>query len=496
MSRLSEEYASRKNKLTSALKNNINPYPARTKRSKTIERVLVDFDSLIQSGNAQNNQHTLVGRIRTIRLHGGSCFAHIEDGTEKIQIYLKRDEIGVENYTNFKELIDIGDFIEVTGSLFKTKKGEKTLLVDSFTLLAKSLLPLPEKWHGLSDIEIRFRKRYLDLLSNTAVKDIFIKRSLLIKSIRKFLDEDGFMEVETPILQPIPGGANAKPFITHHNALDIDLYLRIAPELYLKRLIIGGFEKVYEIARCFRNEGIDYNHNPEFTQVEIYAAYWDYKKMMKFTEELFEHSITTIYKNTTIEYEGKKINFQPPYQLITFQEASKKYAKIDIDKIGAEGLSKAARDRGLDIDKSYNTAKILDEIFKELIRPNLIQPTFVIDYPLELSPLAKKKEGNPKYVERFQLVAAGIELCNAFSELNDPLDQAQRFKNQEKMRQAGDEEAQRIDEDFIEALAHGMPPTAGIGIGIDRLSALLNNVHNIKEVILFPTLKPKKDYHE
>jgi len=488
MGRLEEEQKIRLDKLNKIQKSGRNPFPARTKRSHEIQQVIIDFGQIQKSGLAI----TLAGRIRTIRLHGGSCFCHIEDGSGKFQIYLKKDKIGEKLYNEYKSDIDIGDFIEITGSLFTTKRGEKTLLATNFILLSKSLLPLPEKWHGLTDTEIRYRKRYLDLISNEQIKKIFKKRSALIKSIRTILDNEGFIEVDTPILQSIPGGANAKPFKTHHNTLNTDLYLRIAPELYLKRLIIGGFEKVYEIARCFRNEGIDRDHNPEFTQVEFYAAYWDYQKMMKFTEKMISDIALTVNKQLTLKYGNNEIDFNPPYEKITFVKAIKKYANIDIDKKDEKELIRITKKIKLKIDKSFNKAKILDEIFKELVRPNLIKPTFITEHPIELSPLAKKLENSPEYVERFQLLVAGTELCNAFSEINDPIDQKERFLMQERMRKSGDDEAQRIDTDFIEALSYGMPPTAGIGIGIDRLAAILADTHNIKEVILFPTLKPKK----
>jgi lysyl-tRNA synthetase, class II len=489
MANFSEEYANRLHKLTDAQKAGVKPYPAQVNRTHTIEQVLAEFDSLIKN----DKLITLVGRIRAIRLHGGSCFAHLEDGSGKMQIYLKLDEVGDKTYEQFKAIFDIGDFIETSGSLFTTKRGEKTLLVKKLRLISKTLQPLPEKWHGLSDIEIRYRQRYLDLIANPEVSEIFKKRAAIVKTIRKVLDEKGFLEVETPILQHIPGGANAEPFVTHHHALNIDLYLRIAPELYLKRLIVGGFEKVYEIARCFRNEGIDRDHNPEFTQVEFYAAYWDYLKMISFTEELIKELVEVANGKLTIEHDNAEVNFTPPYERITFNKLCQQYAKINIDDFDEVALRKEAKARGVEIDKTFSRGKTLDAIFKMLIRPNIIKPTFVIDYPIELSPLAKKKEDNPNYVERFQLLAAGTELCNAFSELNDPLDQEERFTAQEKMRKAGDKEAQRIDHDYIEAMRYGMPPTAGIGIGIDRLATLLCGVHNVKEVILFPTLKPKRD---
>lgn len=489
MPHVSEEYANRLHKMTDAQKAGIQVYPARVDRSQTIEQVLGEFEDLAK----KEKPVILVGRIRAIRLHGGSCFAHIEDGTGKMQIYLKLDEVGNNAYEQFNAIFDIGDFIEATGSLFITKRGEKTLLLKKYRLISKALQPLPEKWHGLSDVEIRYRQRYLDLIANPEVGEIFKKRAAIIRTIRKVLDDDGFLEVETPILQAIPGGANAEPFVTHHHALNTDLYLRIAPELYLKRLIIGGYEKVYEIARCFRNEGIDRDHNPEFTQVEFYAAYWDYLKMMTFTEELIKELVEVTNGKLIIEHDGQEVDFTPPYERVTFRKICQQFAKIDIDDFDEVALRKEAQARSVAVDKTFNRGKTLDAIFKDLVRPNIIKPTFVIDYPIELSPLAKKKEDNPKYVERFQLLAAGTELCNAFSELNDPLDQKERFEAQEKMRKAGDKEAQRIDKDYVEAMMYGMPPTAGIGIGIDRLATMLCGVHNVKEVILFPTLKPKKD---
>lgn len=489
MTRLSDEQKIRLEKLKKISEKGIDPYPAQTTSTHTCQQALAEFDDLEKGKKLV----TLVGRIRSLRLHGGSCFAHIDDGTEKMQVYFKKDLVGNEHYQFLTDLIDIGDFIEMAGKLFITKKGEKTLLVEKFKIITKALSPLPEKWHGLSDVEIRYRQRYLDLIANPEVKAIFQKRSLIVKAIREFLDSEGFLEVETPVLQPIPGGANARPFKTHHQALGTDLYLRIAPELYLKRLIIGGINKVYEIARCFRNEGIDREHNPEFTQVEFYMAYMDYEQLMKFTEEMTEEIIEKVNKKLTLEYEGKTIDFTPPYPRITFREALKKYAKLDMEEFDTkEKLLKEVKRRGLEINQVLGYGKTIEAIYKEWVRPEIINPTFITQYPTELSPLAKKLPGNPKYTQRFQLLVAGTELMNAFSELNDPIDQKERFEAQEKLRKAGDEETQRIDHDFIEALEHGMPPTAGFGMGIDRLTAILINAHNIKEVILFPTLKPKK----
>jgi len=487
MARIDEEYESRKTKLEHIVKLGLIPFPARTARDFLIHQALEKYSQLEKNKTVI----TLAGRIKAIRAHGGSAFLNIEDESGQFQIFAKKDTLQEIPFNNFIEIFDIGDFIECTGLLFLTKKGEKTLLINEYKILAKALLPLPEKWHGLTDMEIRYRQRYLDLISNPVVRDIFKKRAVIISAIRKYLDENGFIEVETPILQPIAGGANARPFVTHHNSLHADFYLRIAPELYLKKLLVGGLEKIYEISRCFRNEGVDRDHNPEFTQVEFYAAFWDYKKMMSFTESLFHYILGQVNAGDELVYENQKINFKQPFHKITFLEACKKFAKIDIANINEEDLRDEARKKNIDIPSKYNKAKIIDEIFKELVRPNLIQPTFLIDHPIELSPLAKKTEKNPAFVERFQLIIAGKELCNAFSELNDPIDQEERFKSQEKMRLAGDDEAQMIDDDFMTALKQGMPPAAGIGIGIDRLTNLITNTHNLKEVILFPTLKQK-----
>ncbi|MCX6740923.1 MAG: lysine--tRNA ligase [Candidatus Parcubacteria bacterium] len=477
-------------KLEQLKKLGINPYPVSTGRNTTCKEAKDDFDKL----SAQKKEVVLAGRLVLLRLHGGAAFAHLEDGTEKIQILFRRNVVGEENYKIMKDLIDLGDFLEVTGSLFLTKTNEKTLEVKKFRILTKSILPLPEKWHGLEDVEIRFRQRYLDLIANPEVKKIFLTRSLLVTSIRDFFNGRGYLEVDTPILQQIYGGANAAPFITHHNALDMDLYLRIAPELYLKRLIVGGYERVYEIARCFRNEGIDREHNPEFTQIEFYQAYANYRDLMVLTEDLMKFLSEKVCGKLKIDYQGREIDFTPPYPRITYREAIKKYAGLDIDELGDnKGLTEQAQKAGLPVESNWGRGKLLDELFKKFARPRMINPVFLIDHPVELSPLAKRKEDNHDYVERFQLLVAGMEICNAFSELNDPLDQEARFKEQQAMAEAGDQEAQQYDADFIEALKHGMPTTAGEGIGIDRLAILFNNVHNIREVILFPTMRPKED---
>lgn len=476
-------------RLSAMREQGVNPYPARSERTHTVARALADFDAL----EKKTEPIALVGRLRTIRLHGGSCFAHLEDGSGAMQIYVKQDKVGERSYAHWTDWVNIGDFVQVRGKFFTTKRGEKTLLVEAWQLLTKSLQPLPEKWHGLSDTEIRYRHRELDLLSNPDIRLLFERRQKIIAVIRSFFVERNYLEVDTPMLQALAGGATARPFVTHHNALDIDLYLRVAPELYLKRLVVGGFERVFEIARCFRNEGIDHAHNPEFTQVEAYEAYADYHTYMKLVEDLLTRVVEAVHGKLKIEFEKHTIDFTPPYPRITFRDALLKNAKIDIDKFpDVESLAKEAK-KTITVEKQWGRGKILDELYKEHVRTTLVQPTFVIDHPLDLSPLAKRKEDKPNYTERFQLaLGGGIELVNAFSELNDPLDQRERFLEQEKLGKKGDEEAHHVDEDFLSALEHGMPPTAGLGLGIDRLVSLLTNSHSIKEVILFPTLRPKE----
>ncbi|MBI4686178.1 MAG: lysine--tRNA ligase [Nitrospirae bacterium] len=442
----------------------------------------------------KNDNCTIAGRIVAMRDFGKACFAHVQDITGKIQVYLRKDILG-EGYGLLKN-IDIGDIVGLTGKVFKTKTGELTLEVKDISLLCKSLRPLPEKWHGLKDIETRYRQRYVDLIVNPNVREVFLKRSKAIKSIRNFFDSRGFIEVETPMMQPVPGGATARPFKTHHNALGIDLFLRIAPELYLKRLLVGGYEKVYEINRNFRNEGISTKHNPEFTMLEFYIAYADYQYLMNFTEEIITYVCKDVAGDLRVTYtisEDKEeiIDFTPPWKRLTMAEAMEAYGvdpSVFKDLAGAREF--AVKNR-IDIDKNASHGKVLDEIFKEKVEPYLIQPTFITDYPLELSPLAKRKKDNPELVERFELFIAGREVVNAFSELNDPEDQKGRFLKQVEARQAGDEEASFMDEDFVRALEYGMPPAAGEGIGIDRLVMILTNSSSIRDVILFPQLKPE-----
>lgn len=484
----SDEYNIRLEKLEAIKKAKIDPYPAKTGDRSFISSVLKDFADLEKGQTTVN----LVGRIRNIRLHGGSCFINIQDDNGKIQAYIKKDEVGTKEYEQFKELYDVGDYIYLTGKVFVTKKEEKTLLVKKFTLLSKALLPLPEKWHGLSDIEIRFRKRYLDLIANEEVRKVFETRSKTIKFIRQYFDDLGFTEVDTPILQSLAGGAIARPFITHHNALDTDLFLRIAPEIYLKKLVVGGYERIYEIARCFRNEGIDHAHNPEFTQIEFYWAYQDYQQLMVFFENFLSELVKEITGNYKITYDEKEYNFQPPFPRLDFKAEIQKRCKLDIDKFKTKFELKDEVERlGIKTEKEWGRGKMLDELYKKYIRENEAGPFFIINHPIELSPLAKKIEGSEDYVQRFQCVVAGYEIANAFSELNDPADQDQRFKDQAQLKEDGDDEASDYDAEFVEALKYGMPPTSGLGMGIDRVVQLLTNQRNIKEVILFPTLKPK-----
>lgn len=487
MANLPEIKKNRENKLKKFLQAGLNPYPQKTERTHKISQVLKDFLKL----KRESREIIIAGRLRSLRGHGGAVFFDIEDGSGKIQALFRKDRVGEKTYQFFQELFDIGDFLEIKGELFKTKTGEKTIQASDFRMLAKSLLPLPEKWHGLKDIEERYRKRYLDLIFNSQVKEKFEIRSKIIKIIREFLEKEEFLEVETPILQPIYGGARAKPFKTHLNALDIDLYLRISPELYLKRLLVGGFERVYEIGKCFRNEGMDKLHNPDFTMLEFYWAYADYRDMMKFTERMFDYLLKKLFKKLEIKYQGKKINFRTPWKRIEFSQILKQYAKINLEEISRDALAKKARELGIPIEKARPKSEIADEIYKKVCRPKIWEPSFIIHHPLGFQPLAKQLEKDPQKLANFQLVVQGWELVNAFSELNDPEEQRKRFEEQEKFFKAGLEEAQRLDRDFLEALEYGMPPAAGFGMGIDRLVALLTDSHSLREVILFPTMRPK-----
>lgn len=484
---LDEIRGERIKKLNTLKEKGIDPYPAKSHRTHSAADLLKKFSALERS----KKKVALAGRVMAKREHGGSAFFDIVDATGKSQIYFKEDILG-ENYALALETIDVGDFIQAEGKAFSTKRKEPTIEVVSWKMLAKTLLPLPEKWHGLQDVEERFRKRYLDILMSNEVRQRFEIRSELIKAIREVHEKNGFLEVETPMLHPIPGGALAKPFQTHHNALDIDLYLRIAPELYLKRLLVAGFERVYEMGKSFRNEGIDMTHNPEFTELECYSAYWDEEDMMKFVENLFIDLAKKFGKKQAVEFDGKEIIFKSPFARVTFKDLLARYAQItDYDRETRDSLATRARQLGVDIGPHESKGKIADEIYKKICRPYLVQPTFLTNHPLDISPLAKKSE-KPGEVRRFQLVVAGWELTNGFAELNDPLDQRERFEEQEKMKEAGEEEAHKIDEDFLEAMEYGMPSAAGLGIGIDRLVMFFTNTKNIREAVFFPTLRPRK----
>jgi lysyl-tRNA synthetase class 2 len=444
---------------------------------------------------------SIAGRIMAIRRMGKASFAHIQDHKGKIQIYLKKDEIG-DAYDIFK-LLDIGDIIGVEGFVFKTKTGEISVHTKKLVLLSKSLLPFPIAkevideegnktiFDQFADKELRYRRRYLDLIVNPEIKDVFIKRSKIISSMRNFLDSNGYLEVETPVLQPIYGGASARPFTTYHNTLDTQLYLRIADELYLKRLIVGGFNGVYEISKDFRNEGMDKSHNPEFTMMELYVPYKDYNWMMEFVESMFEHICNTVFNTLEFQIEDKMINFKAPWKRVSMIEEIQNKTGLNVLNRTLEDLKSTAKKQGIDISAINSKAKLIDELFSVTVEPELIQPTFIIDYPIELSPLAKKHRTKEGVVERFEGYVMGREICNAFSELNDPIDQRKRFEEQVKMREAGDEEAHQIDEDFLRALEYGMPPTAGLGIGIDRIVMLFTNQPSIRDVIFFPQMKPE-----
>ena len=457
---------------------------------------IVKFDKDTNALDIKNNYEnyegkvvTLAGRMISRRIMGKASFANLLDGTGSIQLYVSKNDIGEDDYAEFKKY-DIGDIIGVTGLVFTTKTGEISVHSHSVCLLSKSLLPLPEKYHGLTNTDMRYRQRYVDLIANPEVKKTFIIRSKIISSIRAFLDSRDFLEVETPILNTIPGGASARPFVTHHNTLDIDMYMRIAPELYLKRLIVGGFERVYEIGRLFRNEGMDTKHNPEFTTVELYQAYTDYNGMMDLTEDLFNYIADNVIGSKTITYQGVEINIGNKWKRISMLDLVREETGIDFEKMSLEDCIAKARAIGVEFADNVTWGKALYEVFDQKIEEKLIQPTFVTDYPVEVSPLAKRKKADPRLTERFEFFITAREMGNAFSELNDPIDQKGRFMAQVKEREAGDDEAQMMDEDFVTALEYGMPPTGGLGIGIDRLVMLFTDEASIRDVLLFPTMKP------
>ncbi|UCG77485.1 MAG: lysine--tRNA ligase [Nitrospirota bacterium] len=481
----------RKQKLEALKELGIEPYGKPFDFTAYTADILGEFEKIDAESLAKQEKNvTIAGRIMAMRNFGKAAFAHIQDNTGKIQVYFKKDVLG-DRFKLLKKL-DIGDIVGCTGVLFRTKTDELTIEISGFELLSKSLRPLPEKWHGLRDIEQRYRQRYVDLIVNPSVKDTVKKRSQIIKAIRDYLEKEGFIEVETPMMQQIPGGATAKPFKTHHNALDIDLYLRIAPELYLKRLIVGGFEKVFELNRNFRNEGISTKHNPEFTMLEFYIAYKDYNYLMTFTEGLFEYMARKVVGSLNIPYGNDTIDLTPPWPRIPLYDALTDKGVPENILRDRKKAFEWAKNNGVDVKAEDSLGKIIDEIFSEKVEPSLIQPTYIIDYPIELSPLAKRKKDDSGLVERFELFIAAREIVNAFSELNDPADQRERFLQQVEDKERGDDEAHWMDEDYVRALEYGMPPAAGEGIGIDRLVMLLTNAPSIRDVIIFPQLKPEK----
>lgn len=459
---------------------------------------IVKYDVTHSSGEIINSFEeyegkyvSVAGRLMSKRGMGKASFCDVQDRDGRIQLYVKIDDVGAETYEEFKKF-DIGDMVGVKGTVFRTHKGEISIKTDKIIMLAKSLQPLPEKWHGLKDTDLRYRQRYVDLIVNPEVKNTFITRSKIIKGIRKFLDERGYLEVDTPQLNTILGGATAKPFITHHNTLDLDLYLRIAPELYLKRLIVGGLEKVYEMGRMFRNEGMSIKHNPEFTMMEVYEAYTDYNGMMNLTESLISTVAQEVLGTTKIVYQGQEVDLTPPWSRLTMSEAVKKYADVDFDTIKDDAeAAKVAKEKKVHVKTGMGKGEILNLMFEEFVEEHLVQPTFITDYPVEISPLTKRKPDKPELTERFELFITGREMANAYSELNDPVDQKERFINQVKKRDLGDEEANMMDDDYVNALEYGMPPTGGLGIGIDRLIMLLTDSYSIRDILLFPTMKPK-----
>lgn len=477
----------RRDKLKKLIADGANPYEV-----TSFDRDSLSCDIKENWESYEGKNVSVAGRVMSRRDMGKATFMDIADAGGKIQIYVKIDDIGEDNF-NKLSLWDIGDIVGVRGFVFKTRRGEISIHAKELILLSKSMLPLPEKFHGLKDVELRYRQRYLDLIMNPEVKDTFVKRSKIVKILRNYLDGSGYTEVETPMLNVIAGGAAARPFVTHHNTLDMDLYLRIAPELYLKRLIVGGMEKVYEIGRSFRNEGMSVKHNPEFTTIELYEAYTDYKGMMEITENLIKACVSGVCGRSDVIYQGIELDFSKPFKRITMIDAVKKATGVDFAEFpgDSERALEQTRKLGLDPNGDNTWGELLNFVFEEKVESTLIQPTFIYDYPVEISPLTKKKHGSDRLVERFELFIVGRELANAYSELNDPVDQKERFDYQMKLREDGDEEANMIDEDFVKALEYGMAPTGGMGMGIDRLAMLLTDSPSIRDVIAFPTMRTK-----
>jgi lysyl-tRNA synthetase class 2 len=503
---LSEQEEIRREKLTQLNELGVNPYPYSfevTHSSKQIK----DNPNLIwdeEKSDTPQAKVSVAGRVMTRRIMGKASFFNLQDSEGSIQVYIRRDDVGVEEYnTVFKKMVDIGDIVGIKGFVFKTRTGETTIHAEEFQFLSKTIRPIPipkevenedgekEIFDAFSDKELRYRQRYVDLIVNPEVRDTFRKRTQMVQVMREFMNEKGYLEVETPILQPVYGGASARPFVTHHNTLDMDLYLRIANELYLKRLIVGGFDGVYEFSKDFRNEGLSRFHNPEFTQVELYVAYKDYNWMMDFTEKMIEQIAITLHGSTKVKVGENEIDFKAPWPRIPMFEAIEKETGHNLDGKDLDELKKIGKELHIEMDESYGKGKIIDEIFGDYVEPKLIQPTFITDYPVEMSPLTKKHRSKEGLVERFECICNGKEIANAYTELNDPIDQRERLEEQAKLRAGGDDEAMTIDEDFIRALEYGMPPTAGIGIGIDRLAMIMTNSESIRDVLFFPQMKPE-----
>ncbi|ECV9671021.1 lysine--tRNA ligase [Campylobacter jejuni] len=480
----------------SELKNaGVNPYPHFLVKELSLADFKSKFAYIFDTENKRDESISSVvsGRLKLLRIAGKSIFANIEDENENLQIYFSKDSLGEEKFNLFKKNLEVGDIILAKGFPFVTKTGEFSLHASEITLATKSIVPLPEKYHGLTDIEQRYRKRYVDMIMNAEVRKDFLTRSKVVSLIRHFFEEKGFLEVETPMMHPIAGGANAKPFVTFHNSLGVERFLRIAPELYLKRLVVGGFEAVFEINRCFRNEGMDLTHNPEFTTIEFYWAYHNYKDLMDLTEELFALLLEKLQLGKIIEFDGQKVDFSKPFERITYKDALKKYGALSDEIIENKDkiLEKLKKD-GFEVNDKLDLGHLQAELFDNYVESKLIDPTFVTDFPISISPLSRRSDSNPEIAERFELFVCGRELANGFNELNDPLDQYERFLKQIEAKNAGDEEACEMDEDFVNALGYGMPPTAGQGIGIDRLVMLLTNKKSIRDVILFPAMRPLK----
>ncbi len=480
-----ELIAARLRKLERFRQHGMDPFGERFPRTHRAAQITADFVAL------DGASVRIAGRIMAVRGHGKATFADLQDFSGRIQIYARQDVMGEASYGLFTEL-DIGDVIGVVGKVFRTRRGEISVEIQEWRLLAKSLIPLPEKWHGLKDVDLRYRQRYLDLIVNPEVRETFVARSRIVSALRRFLDERGFLEVETPMMHPLAGGAAARPFVTHHNALDLNLYLRIAPELYLKRLVVGGMEKVYEIGRVFRNEGISTRHNPEFTILELYEAFADYTDMMALTEEIFTHVALEVRGTLQVRFLGHDIDLAPPWRRLSIVDALREYAGVDVFELGDDAQARAVAHRlGVEVEGNATLGQVIEELVDAFVQPHLIQPTFLTDHPVEISPLAKRKKDDPSLTYRFELIVAGWEMANAFSELNDPLDQRERFMAQLREREKGNEEAHGMDEDYLTALSYGMPPCGGLGIGVDRLVMLLIGVPSIRDVILFPLMRPR-----